>query len=56
MAICLVFMAAFGWGIGLAFHAVKAYKINPMFDKDWEERKIREYMDEEQDQEQQRWE
>ncbi|PKV50370.1 2TM domain-containing protein [Aquimarina sp. MAR_2010_214] len=48
--------AAFGWGIGLAFHAVKAYRINPMFDKDWEDRKIREYMDEEQGQEQQRWE
>ena len=39
--------AALGWGIGLAFHAAKAYRINPMFDKDWEERKIRKYMEEE---------
>ena len=39
--------AALGWGIGLAFHAAKAYRINPMFNKDWEERKIRKYMEEE---------
>ncbi|MBQ0732683.1 2TM domain-containing protein [Aquimarina celericrescens] len=48
--------AAFGWGIGLAFHAVKAYRINPMFNKDWEERKIRKYMEEEQDKDKQLWE
>jgi hypothetical protein len=49
--------AAFGWGIGLAFHAAKAYRINPMYDKDWEERKIRQYMEEDQNQQQQqRWE
>ncbi len=47
---------AFGWGIGLAFHAVKAYRINPMFNKDWEERKIRKYMEEEQDKDKQLWE
>ncbi|WP_459212669.1 2TM domain-containing protein [Aquimarina rhabdastrellae] len=47
--------AAFGWGIGIVFHAIKAYRINPMFDKDWEERKIRKYMEEESE-EQQRWE
>lgn len=47
--------AALGWGIGVAFHAVKAYRINPMFDKDWEERKIRKYMNEE-DQNKQLWE
>ncbi len=37
--------AAFGWGIGLAFHAAKAFRLNPFFNKDWEERKIKEYMD-----------
>ncbi len=47
---------AFGWGIGLAFHAVKAYRINPMFNKDWEDRKIRKYMEEEQDKDKQLWE
>lgn len=39
--------AAFGWGIGLAFQAVKAFRLSPMFNKDWEERKIREFMREE---------
>jgi len=39
--------AAFGWGIGLAFHAAKAFRINPVYNKDWEERKIRKYMEEE---------
>ncbi|WP_378184886.1 2TM domain-containing protein [Aquimarina sp. W85] len=47
--------AAFGWGIGLAFHAIKAYRINPVFDKDWEEQRIKKYMEEEQEAEQ-RWE
>ena len=37
--------AAFGWGIGLAFQAVKAFGFNPFFGKDWEERKIKELMD-----------
>ncbi|HET8838233.1 MAG TPA: 2TM domain-containing protein [Flavobacteriaceae bacterium] len=52
--------AAFGWGIGIAFHAVKAFEINPMFDKNWEERKIKEFMEKdeygEQKEEKQRWE
>jgi hypothetical protein len=39
--------AAFGWGIGLVFHALKTFNLNPFFSKDWEERKIREFMDEE---------
>ncbi|TSE10497.1 MULTISPECIES: 2TM domain-containing protein [Aquimarina] len=48
--------AAFGWGIGIVFHAIKAYRVNPMFNKDWEERKIRKYMEEEQDDQKQLWE
>lgn len=36
--------AAFGWGIGLAFQAVKVFGLNPFFGKNWEERKIREIM------------
>ncbi len=39
--------AAFGWGIGLVFHALKAFGWNPLFGKEWEERKIREIMEEE---------
>ncbi|MEW7278376.1 2TM domain-containing protein [Aquimarina sp. 2201CG1-2-11] len=46
---------AFFWGIGLMFHAIKAFRINPMF-KNWEERKIRKFMEEEQDKEKQLWE
>ncbi|WP_062058745.1 2TM domain-containing protein [Aquimarina longa] len=47
---------ALGWGIGITFHAIKAYKVNPMFNKNWEERKIREYMDEEKEHQKQQWE
>ncbi|HKL35280.1 MAG TPA: 2TM domain-containing protein [Salegentibacter sp.] len=42
-----------GWGIGLAFDALKVFLMNPMFGKRWEERKIMEYMEKE---EKQRWE
>ncbi len=46
--------AALGWGIGLFFHAVKTFRWNPFFSRDWEERKIREFMDE--DEKSGRWE
>ena len=36
-----------GWGIGLLFHAFGVFKIVPFFGQDWEERKIKELMDEE---------
>ena len=45
--------AAFGWGIGLVFQAIKAFSINPFFGRDWEERKIKEYLQE--DEKQNRW-
>ena len=35
---------AFGWGIGIVFRALKTFQINPFFSKDWEDRKIKEYM------------
>ncbi|MBT8261199.1 MAG: 2TM domain-containing protein [Bacteroidia bacterium] len=38
---------AFGWGIGLFFHAAKAFRWNPFLGKDWEERKMKEFMDDE---------
>ena len=47
--------AAFGWGIGLFFQAIKTFNLNPFFGKDWEERKIREYMDKERDGEIKKW-
>lgn len=41
--------AAFGWGIGLVFHALKTFDLNPFFGRDWEERKIKELMREDDD-------
>lgn len=34
------------WGLGLAFHAIKVFDYNPIFNKDWEERQIQKYMEE----------
>lgn len=34
-----------GWGFGVMGHAAETFNYNPFFGKDWEERKIREYMD-----------
>jgi len=39
--------AALGWGIGIVFHAAKVFAWNPFLGKNWEERKMREYMNEE---------
>lgn len=36
-----------GWGIGVAGHAAEVYNFNIFFGKDWEERKIREFLDKE---------
>jgi hypothetical protein len=36
---------AAGWGIGLIFHAFGVYGYDFIFGKDWEDRKIKEYMD-----------
>ncbi|MFD0860833.1 2TM domain-containing protein [Sungkyunkwania multivorans] len=35
----------FGWGIGIIFHAIGTFNLNPFFGRDWEERKLKEYMD-----------
>lgn len=34
-----------GWGIGLLFHGLGAFKFAPFFGKNWEEDKIKELMD-----------
>ncbi len=39
--------AAFGWGIALFFQAAKVFRWNPFLGKNWEERKMKEFMDEE---------
>ncbi len=33
------------WGMGLGFHALEVFGKNLFFSKDWEERKIKEYLD-----------
>lgn len=42
------FSTAFFWGIGLAFHALGVFGRNVFMGSDWEERKIREIMEKEQ--------
>lgn len=37
----------FFWGIGLAFHALHVFKDKISLFKDWEQKKIKEYMDKE---------
>ena len=39
---------AFFWGIGLLFHFIGVFGQNALFNRDWEERKIKEYMDKDQ--------
>ncbi|PKA99913.1 2TM domain-containing protein [Flavobacteriaceae bacterium MAR_2009_75] len=46
--------AAMGWGIGLIFQGIKAFGKNPFFGRNWEERKIKEFMQE--DERLSRWE
>lgn len=36
-----------GWGIGIIFHAMKTFKWNPFFGKNWEERKLKQFVKEE---------
>lgn len=36
-----------GWGIGVAIHGMKVYNYLPFLGKDWEERKMKEFMDQE---------
>ena len=39
------FFVLFGWGIGVVFHGAKTFGFNPLLGKNWEERQIRKYMD-----------
>ncbi len=42
-----VVFPAVGWGFGVVMHGMEAFGYNPLWGKDWEERKLREYMDNE---------
>lgn len=37
----------FGWGLGLIFKAAKVFDYFPFIGKNWERRKLKEFMDEE---------
>lgn len=47
--------AAFGWGIGLFFQAAKAFDWNPLLGRNWEERKLKEFMEKDEETKQGRW-
>jgi len=38
---------ALGWGFGVTAHGLEAFGYNPLFGRNWEERKMREFMDDE---------
>ena len=46
------YATAFFWGIGLFFHFIGVFGFNLVLGKNWEQRKVEEFMDKEQ----QRWE
>ena len=37
--------AAAGWGIGLAVHAISVFALRGWLGRDWQERKVREYLE-----------
>ena len=41
------FWPLLGWGFGLLFHGFKAFNYTPFLGKNWEERKLKEFMDQE---------
>ena len=47
--------AAFGWGIGIFFKALKVFNCNPFLGKDWEERKLKQFMEEEDSSNKNQW-
>lgn len=38
-----------GWGIGVIFHAIKVFNYSPFLGKDWEARKMREFIEREEE-------
>ncbi len=36
-----------GWGIGVLLHGMRVFNFFPFFNKDWEEKKIKQFMEEE---------
>lgn len=48
------FWPMLGWGIGVFFHGMKVFNFMPFLGKDWEEQKIKEFMEKEKENEQKR--
>lgn len=46
------FWPLLGWGIGVVFHAMKVFNYMPFLGSDWEEKKIREFLEKEKNQNQ----
>lgn len=40
-----VIFPAIGWGIGLLFHGMEVFGYNPLLGKDWEDKKMKEFME-----------
>ncbi|UYW00348.1 2TM domain-containing protein [Flavobacterium agricola] len=38
---------ALGWGIGIICHGISVFNFNPFFNKEWEERKLKQFIEEE---------
>ncbi len=47
--------AAFGCGIGIFFKALKTFQWTPFMGKDWEDRKMKEFMEKEEKNNQNNW-
>lgn len=41
------FWPLIGWGVGVLFHGMKVFNYSPFLGKDWETRKMKEFMEEE---------
>lgn len=41
------FWPLLGWGIGVAIHGMMVFKYLPFFDQEWEQKKIKEFMEKE---------
>ncbi len=41
------FWPLFGWGIGVVIHGMKTFDYLPFFGKDWEDKKIKEFIEKE---------
>lgn len=41
------FWPLIGWGLGVFFHGLKVFNYSPFLGRDWEQQKIKEFMDKE---------